>query len=99
MQEALTNVHKHARAPRRRFISYSAREPFGYGSSTARPTGPPRRLPTVDLCCPAGHGLIGLTERVRLAGGTIESGPTDDGGFRIGAALPASEPVALTAGA
>jgi signal transduction histidine kinase len=41
----------------------------------------------------SGTGLIGLGERVALAGGTLESGPLPGGGFRLSATLPwQSEP-------
>ncbi|MCD1570841.1 sensor histidine kinase [Agromyces mediolanus] len=36
----------------------------------------------------AGHGLLGMRERARLVGGTIETGPTESGGFRVAAVLP-----------
>jgi signal transduction histidine kinase len=35
-----------------------------------------------------GLGLLGLRERVRLAGGTLTAGPTPAGGFRLVAELP-----------
>ncbi len=35
-----------------------------------------------------GRGLAGIAERVRILGGTVASGPTDDGGFRVHAQLP-----------
>ena len=35
-----------------------------------------------------GNGLRGLRERVAACGGTVESGPTDDGGWRLRAAIP-----------
>ncbi|MBO0517083.1 sensor histidine kinase, partial [Streptomyces beijiangensis] len=35
-----------------------------------------------------GHGLIGMRERVRLTGGTLDTGPLPDGGFRVAARLP-----------
>lgn len=38
----------------------------------------------------AGLGLVGLRERVELAGGLLDHGPTDDGGFRLLAMLPAT---------
>ncbi|MEU8704287.1 histidine kinase [Streptomyces sp. NPDC048565] len=93
VQEALTNVHKHAPGamtqihvefdPRTvgvRIINGPAERPV-----EAAPDGEPL-LPS------GGHGLIGLAERVRLAGGTFGSGATGDGGFRIDAALPTSAP-------
>ena len=80
---------------------------LAFGPRTVRVrvvNGPPERPaePAADggpLLPSGGHGLIGLTERVRLAGGTIGSGPTGDGGFRIDAALPTSAPSAPTTGA
>ncbi|MFE6165574.1 sensor histidine kinase [Streptomyces sp. NPDC056486] len=89
VQEALTNVHKHAPGA-------TTRIHLAFGPQTVRVgivNGPPERPaePAADgapLLPSGGHGLIGLTERVRLAGGIIESGPTGDGGFRIDAALP-----------
>jgi signal transduction histidine kinase len=36
----------------------------------------------------AGHGLDGMRERVRLLGGSLETGPGDDGGYRVAARLP-----------
>jgi signal transduction histidine kinase len=35
-----------------------------------------------------GHGLRGMRERAAAAGGTIEIGPTDGGGFRVAAWFP-----------
>lgn len=89
VQEALTNVHKHAPGA-------TTQIHLAYGPRTVRVqvvNGPPQKPaePAADgepLLPSGGHGLIGLTERVRLAGGTMGSGPTGDGGFRIDAALP-----------
>ena len=36
----------------------------------------------------SGAGLIGLRERVELAGGTLDVGPTPDGGWKVGAWMP-----------
>jgi signal transduction histidine kinase len=36
----------------------------------------------------AGHGLPGMRERVRLAGGSLETGVRDEGGYRVAARLP-----------
>ncbi|MFE6132280.1 sensor histidine kinase [Streptomyces sp. NPDC056437] len=39
-----------------------------------------------------GHGLVGMRERVRLTGGTLDTGPLPDGGFRVAARLPLATP-------
>ena len=39
----------------------------------------------------AGHGLLGIRERVALFGGSVESGPLPEGGFRLRAVLPVEE--------
>jgi signal transduction histidine kinase len=36
----------------------------------------------------AGHGLAGMRERVRLVGGSLETGARDEGGYRVVARLP-----------
>ncbi len=38
-----------------------------------------------------GHGLIGLSERLRVFGGALEHGPTEAGGWRVEAYLPEGE--------
>jgi hypothetical protein len=35
-----------------------------------------------------GTGLLGLSERVRMLGGTLTATPNTDGGFTVEAALP-----------
>ncbi|TXS56987.1 sensor histidine kinase [Streptomyces sp. t39] len=86
VQESLTNAAKHAPgAPVRVSVAYAA------GAVTVTVTSGPgaaRTPPAVS----GGTGLIGLDERVRLAGGTLAHGP-GDGGFTVTARLP------LTAGA
>jgi signal transduction histidine kinase len=39
------------------------------------------------------RGIVGMRERARLLGGTLDAGPLPDGGFRVRADLPL-EPVA-----
>lgn len=38
-----------------------------------------------------GQGLLGMRERAAMLGGTLEAGPTDDGGFAVSATLPITE--------
>lgn len=57
----------------------------GAGEASAVPTG-------AAPGAVAGHGIIGMRERARLVGGTIEVGPTPFGGFRVHAVLPISAP-------
>jgi signal transduction histidine kinase len=42
----------------------------------------------------SGFGLVGMRERVRMLGGRLDAGPTDDGGFALTARLPLELPVA-----
>ena len=37
---------------------------------------------------PPGYGLIGMTERANMLGGTLQAGPAPDRGWRVRAALP-----------
>jgi signal transduction histidine kinase len=37
-----------------------------------------------------GNGLVGMRERVVALGGVFVSGPTDAGGFRVSAVIPAA---------
>ncbi|MFD7533073.1 sensor histidine kinase [Streptomyces sp. NPDC059849] len=82
-QEGLTNARKHAPGT----------------EVTVTVTGAPGEGLTVEVCNPAptepfeqvpgsGQGLIGLTERATLAGGSLDHGPEPDGGFRVRASLP-----------
>jgi len=85
VQEALTNVHKHAPgAPTRVRIQQTAlllRLSVRNG----------RGRPVTDASLPVGgHGLLGLAERVRLVGGEFTAGPTADGGFEVTAEVPTS---------
>jgi signal transduction histidine kinase len=81
VQEALTNVCKHAQARHARVqLSYEASvikvEVDDDGVGVAAPTGKP------------GHGLVGMRERVGLYGGAFEAGPRPGGGYRVAATFP-----------
>ncbi len=81
VQEALTNVLKHAGRARASVV-------VGYEGNALR-------LEIVDdgrgvngETVPGGHGLLGMRERVGVYGGTFEAGPRTGGGFRVAARLP-----------
>ncbi|MFD3374241.1 MULTISPECIES: sensor histidine kinase [unclassified Streptomyces] len=51
--------------------------------------GPPPQPPAAPLEeGGTGHGLVGMRERVRLVGGTLDVGSLPGGGFRVAAQLP-----------
>jgi signal transduction histidine kinase len=80
VQEALTNVLKHARGARARVVlryTDAAVELAVHDDGRPAPSGPG-----------LGHGLIGMRERVALYGGTLEAGPRADGGFAVDAVFP-----------
>jgi signal transduction histidine kinase len=80
VQEALTNVVKHAGA-RRVLVTLGAED--GALRVTVRDDG---RGGTAVL----GHGLSGMRERVLSVGGRLSTGPRTDGpGFEVAATLPA----------
>jgi signal transduction histidine kinase len=83
VQEALTNVVRHA-APARCRVSVVA----GRGQVHVEVTddGPGTRVLPADRR--AGHGLIGMRERVLMYGGSFHAGPRPEGGFGLSARLP-----------
>ncbi|MBT2491796.1 sensor histidine kinase [Streptomyces sp. ISL-96] len=85
VQEALTNVHKHA-AGAKTWVRLAHR-----GSEVAMQVeNGPSDAGTADAGLPSGgNGLVGMRERVTALGGVFVSGPTDAGGFRVSAVLPA----------
>ncbi|MET8840100.1 histidine kinase [Streptomyces rubiginosohelvolus] len=64
------------------------------GPPSARPSGSPARPPSTPPSGNGGRGLIGLDERVRLVGGSLDHGPRD-GGFTVSARLPHQAPAQL----
>ncbi|MET9666640.1 histidine kinase [Streptomyces sp. NPDC006475] len=83
VQEALTNVRKHAPGAA---ATVSIRHQGGTVRVTvtnSAPTRPALPLPS------ARYGLVGLHQRAALLGGTVTSGPTADGGYELHLELPA----------
>ncbi|HLX49860.1 MAG TPA: sensor histidine kinase [Streptosporangiaceae bacterium] len=94
VQEALTNVVKHADTSSASVtISYLDGEVAivvvdqGRGCPVPAATGA-RGEPGADP--PGGHGLIGMRERVSLYGGELTAQPLPERGFRVAARLPVS---------
>ncbi|MFG3246610.1 sensor histidine kinase [Streptomyces sp. NPDC048187] len=82
-QEALTNARKHAPGTE---VTVSVAGAPGDGLVLSVRNAPPRgEVPHVPG---SGQGLIGLTERATLAGGSLEHGPTPAGGFEVRTRLP-----------
>ncbi|MFD5393816.1 sensor histidine kinase [Streptomyces sp. NPDC127097] len=96
IQEALTNTRKHV-GP------VSAQVQLHYRTDALRIAveddgpGSPKAGSCSKRATPAtaeapgtgtGHGMIGMHERARAAGGTLTAGPRPTGGFRIHAELP-----------
>jgi signal transduction histidine kinase len=89
IQEALTNVRKHA--PRSRVQARLRYEPDRLRIEVSDDGGSSGAVgDTVLNASGLGHGLIGMRERVQLYGGRMEAGPMTGGGFRVEAVLPLS---------
>ncbi|WP_406183357.1 sensor histidine kinase [Streptomyces sp. NBC_01006] len=86
VQEALTNVVRHARAD-------GCRVEIAYGRDelALEITDDGRGLPEGAAPGP-GFGLTGMRERTALLNGRFEAGARDGGGFRVTAALPLPQP-------
>ncbi|MFF6778437.1 sensor histidine kinase [Streptomyces sp. NPDC012637] len=90
VQEALTNVHKHA-AGAKVVVRLAHRE----AEVAMQVENGPSDASAADADLPSGgNGLVGMRERVTALGGVFVSGPTDAGGFRVSAVLPVPEAVA-----
>ncbi|HEY3558723.1 MAG TPA: sensor histidine kinase [Kribbella sp.] len=83
VQESLTNVLKHA--PGAAACVRIIREASGL-TVAVTDTGPTRADAATHLG--AGHGLIGMRERVAAIGGTLQAGPRAPAGFAVHAVLP-----------
>jgi signal transduction histidine kinase len=81
-QESITNAVRHARHATRINVCVAGGDDCvrltvrddGDASSTGRSS--------------AGYGLVGMTERAMLLGGTLEAGPSPDKGWTVNAVLP-----------
>jgi signal transduction histidine kinase len=93
VQEALTNVSRHAGAASASVHLHYTPDTLsirvdddGKGQVTSTGTGNGTRASGPGL------GLVGMRERVSALGGQLQAGPRDSGGFRVRAELPARAP-------
>ncbi|MFD9736529.1 sensor histidine kinase [Umezawaea sp. NPDC059074] len=84
VQEALTNAGKHAPGAPVRVEVVASDDAVAVEVTNRDPGG--ARTPVGATG--AGYGLVGMRERVALAGGTVRSGPTDGGGYVVSARFP-----------
>jgi len=90
VQEALTNVIKHAGPARARVtVAYTGHALELEVVDTGRGPGSVQVVPGA-----VGHGLIGMQERLAQHGGELRTGVCRDGGFRVRARVPLREAVA-----
>ncbi|MFW6693948.1 sensor histidine kinase [Streptomyces sp. MAR4 CNX-425] len=82
VQEALTNVAKHAGAGAARVRLTYAHDRLTLTVSDDGGAGRPPPPPG------GGFGLIGMRERAQTAGGSLRAGPRPEGGFAVTAELP-----------
>ncbi|WP_156756473.1 sensor histidine kinase [Actinokineospora pegani] len=83
VQEALTNVRKHAAGARTSVRVRTEADTLHVDIRNDRPRR--RRAPTLPS---GGHGLVGLRERATLLGGTFSAARTPEGGFTVSATYP-----------
>jgi signal transduction histidine kinase len=84
MQEALTNVLKHAAATQ---VEVTLRYDDGTVRLVVTDDGATRAVAGNQ----PGHGLLGMRERTAMYGGTLEAGPLPRRGFRVAAMIPLPE--------
>jgi signal transduction histidine kinase len=89
VQEALTNVRKHAAQAHTTVDVRADGERLDVEVRNDAPPVPAATARTAMRPLPAGgHGLLGLRERAELLGGSFEAGPVGLGGFLVRATFP-----------
>ena len=96
VQEALSNAMRHA--PGSHVQVHVAYRPDGLVLDVRNDAVPqassavPVLVASGARAAGGGHGLVGMRERATMLGGSLDAGPTADGGFRVAAVLPVSPP-------
>jgi len=101
VQESLTNVVRHAGASRAEVtvthhdgqvvVEVTDDGRAGSGGVRGGRAGPPDG-PGNGNGTGSGQGILGMRERARALGGSLEAGPRPGGGFRVQATLPVAAP-------
>ncbi len=84
VQEALTNVIKHAGRPARAVVRVQYRPDHIQVEVTDDGIG----ATEAQVATATGHGFVGMRERVELYNGSVRYGPRPGGGFRVAATIP-----------
>jgi signal transduction histidine kinase len=82
VQEALTNVRKHAPGATASVELWQDGEGIGVTVTNTPSTRPSLSLPGSQ------QGLVGLRERADILHGTLDAGPTKEGGYRVRLRIP-----------
>ncbi len=82
-QESITNALRHARGATKVHIRVATFE-----KTKVRLTVEDDGAPGASSPSEGGMGIVGMTERAELLGGTLRAGPRSDGGFLVEAVLP-----------
>ena len=90
VQEALSNAMRHA--PGSHVQVHVAYRPDSLALEIRNDAVAPVLVPSGTRAAGGGHGLVGMRERATMLGGSLDAGPTGDGGFLVSAVLPVSSP-------
>jgi signal transduction histidine kinase len=90
VQEALSNAMRHAPGSQVRVeVAYRG---DGLAIEVRNDAVAPVLVGSGTRDAGGGHGLVGMRERAAMLGGSLDAGPTEDGGFLVSAVLPVSSP-------
>ena len=85
VQEALTNVRRHADAGHATIL-------VRFGADALEVSVDDDGADSVAAATSDGHGLRGMRERAAMLNGAVSAGPREQGGYRVSASLPYPEP-------
>ena len=88
VQEGLSNAIRHA--PGSHVQVHVANRADSLALEIRNDAVAPVLVPSGTRAAGGGHGLVGMRERATMLGGSLDAGPTGDGGFLVAAVLPVS---------